>query len=620
MNPLLEKLRAEKKQGTVKSPVSSPVYHKKYVTEAHRIADIPVQSEQSEDLTSQLKTRTGTSSLRPIQSRALSAIRDNLGGFFPIGVGHGKSLIALLAGTVLDSRCSIILVPASTVGTMEKTLKDFSNQFRMPENIHILSYSKLSRPEGTAILDKLRAGIPAKDVVIVCDEVHRIKRKEASRTKRIVRWFRQNEDARFVGLSGTITSKSIKDFSHVVALSLRHGSPLPLNQGELGLWAITLDVPNWGTDKDKDRLRRKGVNFNQKSLDALLPIKEWANNQGLVSTDAPETVVGKGSWLDCYTKPGSQNQDTTREEKVTFMRKAFGLRLRTSPGVVATEETSIGTSLYIREMSPDAPEEITEAIRTAIEYEGFPRGENFDSDIAKWRCLRQLSWGYYLVWDWGDRGPDTDWLITRAAWRRVLYQELQYRSDQGYDSPLLVTRKVQRDIATNQKLTQLHHLWMDWDGQRHKPTPPTVATWIHEGLIAETLHDISSRKEAQAIWCDSKEMQDMAKRLGYTVYGSGATIPDHPHTAVLSMAAHGIGKNLVQWSNANVLTWQSDGQAVEQLLGRHHRPGQDADEVYFNVYTHTPVFKKALRDSRTKAKYIENVTGNKQKLLLATTV
>ena len=111
-------------------------------------------------------------------------------------------------------------------------------------------------------------------------------------------------------------------------------------------------------------------------------------------------------------------------------------------------------------MSPDAPEEITEAIRTAIEYEGFPRGENFDSDIAKWRCLRQLSWGYYLVWDWGDRGPDTDWLITRAAWRRVLYQELQYRSDQGYDSPLLVTRKVQRDIATNQKLTQLHHLWM----------------------------------------------------------------------------------------------------------------------------------------------------------------
>ena len=86
------------------------------------------------------------------------------------------------------------------------------------------------------------------------------------------------------------------------------------------------------------------------------------------------------------------------------------------------------------------------------------------------------------------------------------------------------------------------------------------------------------------------------------------------------MAAHGIGKNLVQWSNANVLTWQSDGQAVEQLLGRHHRPGQDADEVYFNVYTHTPVFKKALRDSRTKAKYIESVTGNKQKLLLATTV
>ena len=115
-------------------------------------------------------------------------------------------------------------------------------------------------------------------------------------------------------------------------------------------------------------------------------------------------------------------------------------------------------------------------------------------------------------------------------------------------------------------------------------------------------------------------MQDKAKQEGYTVYGAGKEIPDHPHTAVLSIAAHGIGKNLVQWNSAHVLTWQSDGTAIEQLIGRHHRPGQQADEVWFNVYTHTEILKKALTDSYVRSAYIKEITGNDQKLLLATTV
>lgn len=612
MNPLVQRMREGKTQGT-KAPL------RPYLSEAHRVAALPIQEDVTEDLTHALRTETGNLSLRPIQSQALSAIQKNMGGFFPIGTGHGKSLIALLAGTVLRSKCSIIFVPASTVGTMKKTLAEFSGHFRMPENIHVLSYARLSRPEGTAIIDSLRHGIPSCDVVIVCDEVHRIKRREASRTKRIVRWFRENEDAKFVGLSGTITSKSVVDFSHIVALALRAGSPLPLSQDELSLWAITLDVPNWNTDTAKDRLQRQGVDFNQKSIDVLYPLKEWAEKQGMVPIKVPiNAPVPEKQWTSLYQD--GEKSTPSRDSQVDFMRKAFGRRMRTTPGVVATRETSVGMSLYIRRTSPLISHEIADALRTAIDYDGFPLGEAFDSDISKWRCLRQLSWGYYLEWDWGDKGPDTDWLILRAAWRKSLYQEIQRRSAQGYDSPFLVTRKLQRDIEGGARLRNIHTAWLDWDTQRHKPTPPTVSTWIDPDFLAGTLHKISSQKKAQAIWCDSKEIQKEAKRLGYIVYGAGATIPEHPHTAVLSIAAHGIGKNLTQWSRAHVLTWPSDGQAVEQLLGRHHRPGQEDDEVYFSAYTHTPIFKKALKDSTTKAKYIESITGNKQKILLATPV
>ena len=104
------------------------------------------------------------------------------------------------------------------------------------------------------------------------------------------------------------------------------------------------------------------------------------------------------------------------------------------------------------------------------------------------------------------------------------------------------------------------------------------------------------------------------------VYGAGKKIPDTEETAVLSIASHGIGKNLVQWSHASVLTWPSDGQIVEQLLGRHHRPGQSRDEVWFERFAHTEVFRKAWKSSVEKATYIEQLTGNKQKILLATTV
>jgi len=83
------------------------------------------------------------------------------------------------------------------------------------------------------------------------------------------------------------------------------------------------------------------------------------------------------------------------------------------------------------------------------------------------------------------------------------------------------------------------------------------------------------------------------------------------------MKAHGTGKNLQKWSE-NLLTYfPSNGSILEQLIGRTHRPGQEADEVnvmYFNQ--HRSVNKqidKALEISR----YIQDTQGNRMKILSA---
>jgi len=130
----------------------------------------------------------------------------------------------------------------------------------------------------------------------------------------------------------------------------------------------------------------------------------------------------------------------------------------------------------------------------------------------------------------------------------------------------------------------------------------------------------TKRKTPIAIWYESKALEDALRSAGMTVYGAGDTPASHPHTCAMSIQAHGIGKNLVQWSECLVLTWPTNGTTVEQMLGRHHRPGQLADEIHVYYCNHHDLLEYAMIQSIRDAQYILSVTGNDQKLLLATTV
>jgi len=87
----------------------------------------------------------------------------------------------------------------------------------------------------------------------------------------------------------------------------------------------------------------------------------------------------------------------------------------------------------------------------------------------------------------------------------------------------------------------------------------------------------------------------------------------------MSIRAHGVGKNLQHgWSTQIVLEPPSSGTVWEQLLGRTHRPGQEADTVSFYVYQHTEAFRRAVVQAREDAAYIQDTTGSRQKLVYCT--
>jgi hypothetical protein len=245
-----------------------------------------------------------------------------------------------------------------------------------------------------------------------------------------------------------------------------------------------------------------------------------------------------------------------------------------------------------------------------------PSGEEIEDALAMERYRQQILAGFYYEWDWPNGQVDWEWLDTRAEWHRQVRRVLK-RSLEGRDSPLLVARWAQSEDCRDQALMDA---WNKWDSVRHRPKPPVNTVWINEYLVDRCMGILADQNiPPTIIWCHHKALLEAFERRGLTTYKAGSEIPDRPaHHCAMSMKAHGTGKNLQRWSE-NLLTYfPSNGSILEQLIGRTHRPGQEADEVnimYFNQHKSVEDhIEKALEISR----YIQDTQGNRMKILSAT--
>jgi hypothetical protein len=125
------------------------------------------------------------------------------------------------------------------------------------------------------------------------------------------------------------------------------------------------------------------------------------------------------------------------------------------------------------------------------------------------------------------------------------------------------------------------------------------------------------------VWYEHTALaQALSQLTGWPVYGTGKeadqalTQVKDPHVALISIRSHSQGKNLQAWGNHFIAHPLSDGARWEQLLGRSHRTGQKRKAVTVTVPSYAE-FGVALQSARESAKYIEDSTGLKQRLLNA---
>lgn len=527
------------------------------------------------DLTPVWALPEGKLKLWPIQNWALLEAEKAGGIFGAIGVGGGKTAISILMVDALQAKNAVLLIPPQLRNQLlYRDIPFYGKHFDLAKilpRLKIIAYSELSSPKKAEILDELKPDL------IIADEAHNLRDRGSSRSKRFLRYFKEHPDTRFVALSGTMTRKSILDYAHLIQFALRDNSPLPRGFRERKDWAQALDV-----------------------------------------SDDPMPAGQLVRFVHA-----SDVQDDETPESQPSIRRAFRRRLVETRGVVSTSEDSLGTSLIVQALYPKVPDHIQERLED-LRVSGEHEGEVLEDPTALYRVGKQLACGFYYRWVWPDDVVDYEWLEARANWHRELREILRH-SRRGIDSPFLVA-----SAAADGRIKTIY--WEPWAAVKHRPAPPVEAVWLDEYLIEECgrwRDEILKTEYSGVIWYDYVAFGElMAERLKLPFYGPGdeaskalSTIDvKKQRVIVCSIAAHSEGKNLQMYSRMLVTSPPSSGKTWEQMVGRLHRPGQEADEVIVDVYLHTDESKGCLETALKEARYVEQTQGQRQKLLMATRI
>jgi hypothetical protein len=539
-----------------------------------RILAIPRRTwseEEAQDLalrmTPLLARDGGQQVLRPVQAVALHDLGTQGGLVCTARVGGGKTLTSLLAPYVVRSVRPLLLVPANL---KEKTLRDmkrYAQHWEIPQFIRVESYELMSRKEHSGFWEDYRPDL------VICDEAHHLKNTRAAVTKRLKRYLADiRPQTHLALLSGTLTNRSLKDYWHLLRWSLPHDMvPLPHSYEELEMWSCALD-------------EKVGV------LNRISPgeLRALCNEEELAMM---------------------------KDEPLRAARRAYQRRLVETPGVVTTKETFTGASLQVSSIRVAPPKPVEDAIdKLRTDWETLDGWPISDAVIAA-RHEKELALGFYYMWD--PRPPEA-WLKARREWCSAARQILAH-NNRHLDTEAQAVDAVKAGLypSVTEKLT-------NWEGVRDTFKPNVKAVWVDEFAL-----------RAAAKWAEEKQGivwvyhrafgEKLAEMTGIPFYcnegldAKSNFIEDHPEGApmIASMHANREGKNLQRWSNNLVVHPPSSGKWWEQLIGRTHREGQEEDTVTVDMFFVTVAHLVAFHRARSDAQFVEDTTGQVQKLLYA---
>jgi hypothetical protein len=529
--------------------------------------------------------------LNQLQRVALATLKQSGGLLAMLPVGWGKTLLGLLCPVVVKASKPLYLTRSQNLDTVAEQFSLFYPHFNIPDNFQFYGYEgHLSRAEFAEVLAEYKPDC------VIADEAHKLRRLESARAKRFVRYFQECEAVNFkptcVVMGATFSLRGIREYEHLARIALRENSPLPIDTNELEAWASVLDA---------------GMDALLGDLIQLQPLAGFNWDAGMVR------------------RFGQANSTDIRSN----YREAFRRRLYTCPGVVTTSEPSVECSLSIHKWGQvQTPREVDDAISNMIQFPelfGLLPPTDVQSPEAYADYIQtfvmekenQIRHGFYYTLDWPGGVIDMDYINARSKWGRALAAELGTFSQAGYDSPALIVHAIKTGKQTNPELVSAYRGWLR---ESVKPEPPRKIVWLSDfliDLVGKWLHTRTTNTEHCIVWTHYTEFGERcAKKLKIPYHGAGSVKPV-ANSVVVSIAAHGVGSNLQFYQKSLLTGCTMGGAALEQLIGRYHRQGQQGDECTLDILLHTDRYKRKWSEAQEEAKYLQETTGQKQKILFA---
>lgn len=558
------------------------------------------------------------------------------GGFFPIGVGWGKTLITLMianrAFEERDSERSILCVPSQVYSQLTQrdipwarkrvglsvpfilmSGRDASSRrsaaASKKRGCYVIPYSLLSTKDTTDVLNGIEPDL------MIFDEAHAIKSRKSARTARVLDYMRARQP-RVVALSGTITSKSIGDYHHLITHALGERSPLPIEQSLAINWSYVLDATADPSDAQ---------------VGPITPLLEWSRH------NFPAEKLPKG---------------------VPGFRKAYRIRLNTAPGVVATGDNQIAVSLTVQNKPVIHPEKtdnfaaLEKLMKDVEELWRTPSGDEIEWGFQKWRYLYELTAGFYYKQRWPvvaeivakqhlDAGKAAEYIElaqfhheARQEFSKKLRWWLEHMRRPHLDTPLLVESNMAR-VGPQDVGPDLFEAWRsakerEFPGMPKRISEPVRVCDYKIRHAAAWARDLQEKDEGGLIWFQHDEtgrwLAEHLEQEGIEAIWAPADSvkkgtndlvdykPGERRILVISMGGHGTGKNLQhEFYNQMFLDFPRQAEKFEQVLGRTHRNGQKADELIAHTMNTLQFDHLNMAACLVDALYVHQTTGSRHK-------
>jgi hypothetical protein len=607
--------------------------------EMDRIVELPMQSmpdEEEVEIFSFSNMLAGAfDSGERLWATQVAAVREYQkvgGGIFPVGVGWGKTGIALMiaeAAYQKGLRKIVLLLPPQLVpGLQKRHIPEWRRRvpFSLPiyflsgrpqaarksivdsqaRGLYVYPYSLLSATDAVELLETIHPEL------VIADEVHNLKNPDAARTKRLMHFMRTlKPKPELVGMSGSITDKNVSDYHHLATAALGENSPMPRSGSMMWSWGQILNA-NAGEPAGH-------------AMKLMLPLITWA----------------KVKFPD----------ERFRIDQTESFRRAYRHRLESAPGVVVTSDQDIGISLRLENIEPPHPgKKLVELMRQVEEDMITPQGEPIDHALHTYKWRYELSMGFYnaLVWPTEEHlmryrkisQPEAELLLLRArmhhgclkGYHSVLGEFFKH-SPIGLDTPREVGLSCSRH-GDKYVGASVYGAWRavkdaDFEGRPERYDEPVR---VDDYKIREVVRWAKEHEDGGLIWVFHKEagiwlMEALADAQVDAVHcpaGADNEIEEigdpgrggkGDRIVVASMASHGTGRNLQAFRNQLYAQWPRSPVLAEQTLGRLHRNGQKADELVAHTLL-GPMFDHVCRAATlSDAIYISQTTGQKQKVV-----